>query len=410
MSANTNFELLDFESRAGQIAALYAPSGNKRVKTTGKSKKVAGRMTRREQEDTKLPRQLHLLELDDETEDELQEDEEASPEKLDTLEDSISELMSDDDDELNLKLANEYGESVNPRSSTEELDSTSLDYANFDFGADDSLRMYLREIGRYPLLSYEQEVALAKRILNGDQEAAQTLANSNLRLVVSVAKKYMNRGMTLQDLIQEGNIGLMRGVKKFDYTKGFKFSTYATWWIRQAITRAIADQARTVRLPVHLVEAIARMERARRTLIMELQREPTPGELARELGIPEEKVVDMIKHKGQTISLETPVGDESDSTLGDFVPDDRMESPMEAASRQLLREQIEKALSSLEERERRVIELRFGLQGGEPRTLEDIGKEFGVTRERIRQLEGLALRKLRHPDRAKSLRDYASGM
>ncbi len=273
---------------------------------------------------------------------------------------------------------------------------------------DDSLKLYLREIGRFPLLKSEQEVSLARRKDAGDREAAQKLANSNLRLVVSVAKKYMGRGMTLQDLIQEGNIGLMRAVEKYDHTKGFKFSTYATWWIRQAVTRSIADQARVVRLPVHFVEAIGRMERTRRQLVMELHRDPKPAEIALAMGITLEKVMDMLKHKPDTISLETPVGEEGDSTLGDLVEDHSQESPVDIATRRLLADQLRQVLGSLGDRERRVIEMRFGLEGGEPRTLEEVGREFGVTRERARQMEAIALRKLREPENARLLRDYAN--
>ncbi len=275
---------------------------------------------------------------------------------------------------------------------------------------DDSLKLYLREIGRFPLLNSEQEVSLARRKDAHDHDAAQRLANSNLRLVVSVAKKYMGRGMILQDLIQEGNIGLMRAVEKFDYTKGYKFSTYATWWIRQAVTRSIADQARVVRLPVHFVEAIGRMERTRRTLLQELQRDPKPAEIATAMGIPIEKVLDMLKHKADTISLETPVGEEGDSTLGDLVEDQSQESPADIATRHLLSDQLRQVLSNLGERERRVIEMRFGLEGGEPRTLEEVGREFGVTRERARQMEAIALRKLREPENARLLKDYAASL
>jgi RNA polymerase primary sigma factor len=396
MSAMTDFDMFNFEEES-------TASSLKNIKNN-KNNKVSGRKASHWDEPEDKPKKATLRLLDTEDEEAEVDEDVTEPDVPENLEDEHTDFLVPEDDSLELKLTDEYGVSMKAQTEAAEVD-----YSTLDFGADDSLRLYLREIGRYPLLTFEQEIALAKRMEAGDRDAAQTLANSNLRLVVSVAKKYMNRGITLQDLIQEGNIGLMRAVDKYDYQKGFKFSTYATWWIRQAITRAIADQARTVRLPVHLVEAIARMERARRTLMMELQREPTPGELARELGISEEKVVDMIKHKGQTISLETPVGDESDSTLGDFVQDESAESPMEAAARQLLIEQIDQALSSLNARERRVIEMRFGLQGETPRTLEEIGKEFGVTRERIRQLEGLALRKLRHPSRAKALKDYANG-
>jgi RNA polymerase primary sigma factor len=275
---------------------------------------------------------------------------------------------------------------------------------------DDSLKLYLREIGRFALLNSEQEVSLARRKDAGDREAAQKLANSNLRLVVSVAKKYMGRGMTLQDLIQEGNIGLMRAVEKYDHSKGFKFSTYATWWIRQAVTRSIADQARVVRLPVHFVEAIGRMERARRTLQQELHRDPKPFEIANALGVTVDKVLDMLKHKTDTISLETPVGEEGDNTLGDLVEDRTTESPVDVATRSLLADQLRQVLAGLGERERRVIEMRFGLEGGEPRTLEEVGREFGVTRERARQMEAIALRKLREPENARLLRDYAGSI
>jgi RNA polymerase primary sigma factor len=275
---------------------------------------------------------------------------------------------------------------------------------------DDSLKLYLREIGRFALLNSEQEVSLARRKDAGDRDAAQKLANSNLRLVVSVAKKYMGRGMTLQDLIQEGNIGLMRAVEKYDYAKGFKFSTYATWWIRQAVTRSIADQARVVRLPVHFVEAIGRMERVRRTLQQELHRDPKPVEIAKALGVTVDKVIDMLKHKTDTISLETPVGEEGDNTLGDLVEDHTTESPVDVATRSLLADQLRQVLSGLGERERRVIEMRFGLEGGEPRTLEEVGREFGVTRERARQMEAIALRKLREPENARLLRDYAGSI
>lgn len=283
-----------------------------------------------------------------------------------------------------------------------------LDYDAGEF--DDSLKLYLREIGRFQLLTHDQETSLAKRKDVGDKDAAQKLANSNLRLVVSVAKKYMGRGMNLLDLIQEGNLGLMRAVEKFDHTKGFKFSTYATWWIRQAVTRSIADQARVVRLPVHYVEAIGRMERARRQLVQELHREPKPFEIAKALGIPLEKVLDMQKHKSDTISLETPVGEEGDSTLGDLVEDHSMESPADAATRILLADQLRDVLGTLGDRERRVIEMRFGLGGIEPRTLEEVGREFGVTRERARQMEAIALRKLREPENARLLRDYATSL
>ena len=271
---------------------------------------------------------------------------------------------------------------------------------------DDPVRMYLREIGRVPLLNAAQEVALAKRMEQGDDEARRHLTEANLRLVVSVAKKYMNRGMTLLDLIQEGNIGLIRAVEKFDYTRGFKFSTYATWWIRQAITRAIADQARTIRIPVHMVETINRLIRTSRRLLQDLGREPTHDEIALEMGLPTEKVREIIKISQEPVSLETPIGEEEDSHLGDFIEDQKALAPADAASQQLLKEQVEDVLDSLTQRERRVLQLRFGLDDGRSRTLEEVGREFGVTRERIRQIEAKALRKLRHPSRSKKLKDY----
>jgi len=287
----------------------------------------------------------------------------------------------------------------------EEADlDTALDLEGMSI--DDPVRMYLREIGRVPLLSAAQEVALAKRMEAGDEEARRHLTEANLRLVVSVAKKYIGRGMSLLDLIQEGNIGLIRAVEKFDFRKGFKFSTYATWWIRQAITRAIADQARTIRIPVHMVETINRLIRTSRRLVQELGRDPTSDEIAREMGLPAEKVREIIKISQEPVSLETPIGEEEDSHLGDFIEDQKALAPADAASHQLLKEQVEDVLDSLTQRERRVLQLRFGLDDGRSRTLEEVGREFGVTRERIRQIEAKALRKLRHPSRSKKLKDY----
>ena len=271
---------------------------------------------------------------------------------------------------------------------------------------DDPVRMYLREIGKIPLLSYEKELELAKRILNNDEEAKQELAEANLRLVVSIAKKYVGRGMLFLDLIQEGNMGLIKAVEKFDYTKGFKFSTYATWWIRQAITRAIADQARTIRIPVHMVETINRLIRTSRHLLQQLGREPTPEEIAKEMDMSVEKVMEIQKIAQDPVSLETPIGEEDDSHLGDFIQDEDSPAPHDAASYTLLREQLEEVMSTLTPREAKVLKLRFGLEDGKARTLEEVGKEFDVTRERIRQIEAKALRKLRHPSRSKKLRDY----
>jgi RNA polymerase primary sigma factor len=306
----------------------------------------------------------------------------------------------------------------------ESHESLGLIVADLESSLDDPVRMYLREIGRVPLLSAEEEVRLARRMEKGAQEklkpvpqrnraivfageeAQRKLAEANLRLVVSVAKKYIGRGMSLLDLIQEGNIGLLRAVEKFDYVKGFKFSTYATWWIRQAITRAIADQARTIRIPVHMVETINRLIRTSRRLLQELGREPTFEEIATDMQITPEKVREIIKVSQEPVSLETPVGEEDDSHLGDFIEDHSAPAPAEAANHQLLKEQVEDVLTALSDRERKVLQLRFGLDDGRSRTLEEVGREFKVTRERIRQIEAKALRKLRQPSRARRLKDY----
>ena len=271
---------------------------------------------------------------------------------------------------------------------------------------DDAVRMYLKEIGKVPLLTGEQERELAIRMEQGDEDAKKKLCESNLRLVVSIAKRYLNRGLSFLDLIQEGNLGLIKAVDKFDYTKGYKFSTYATWWIRQAITRSIADQARTIRIPVHMVETINKLIRISRQLLQELGREPTSEEIAKEMGITVEKVREIKKISQDPVSLETPIGEEEDSHLGDFIPDDDVPAPVEAAAYSMLKEQLMEVLDTLSEREKKVLMLRFGLEDGRPRTLEEVGKEFNVTRERIRQIEAKALRKLRHPSRSKKLRDY----
>ncbi len=271
----------------------------------------------------------------------------------------------------------------------------------------DSVRMYLKEIGRVPLLSADEEVNLALRIQQGDQEAKQELAEANLRLVVSIAKRYVGRGMQFLDLIQEGNMGLMKAVEKFDHTKGFKFSTYATWWIRQAITRAIADQARTIRIPVHMVETINKLVRIQRQLLQDLGREPTPEEIGAEMDLPTEKVREILKIAQEPVSLETPIGEEDDSHLGDFIEDDNATSPADHTAYALLKEQLDEVLEQLTDREENVLRLRFGLdKNGEIRTLEQVGQVFGVTRERIRQIEAKALRKLRHPSRSKQLKDF----
>ncbi|MDO5715390.1 MAG: RNA polymerase sigma factor RpoD [Tissierellia bacterium] len=271
---------------------------------------------------------------------------------------------------------------------------------------DDPVRMYLKEIGKIPLLTAEEEVEIAKRMEVGDDFAKKELAEANLRLVVSIAKRYVGRGMSFLDLIQEGNLGLMKAVEKFDYTKGFKFSTYATWWIRQAITRAIADQARTIRIPVHMVETINKLVRVQRQLVQELGRDPFPEEIAKEMNLDVTKVREIQKIAQEPVSLETPIGEEEDSHLGDFIPDDEILSPSDAATFILLREQLSDVLETLTEREKKVLELRFGLIDGRARTLEEVGKEFDVTRERIRQIEAKALRKLRHPSRSKKLKDF----
>ena len=271
---------------------------------------------------------------------------------------------------------------------------------------DDPVKVYLKEIGRVPLLTPEEETALAMRIIEGDDSAKKRLSEANLRLVVSIAKRYVGRGMQFLDLIQEGNLGLIKAVEKFDYTKGFKFSTYATWWIRQAITRAIADQARTIRIPVHMVETINKVKKVSSQLLHKNGHEPTAEEIADELGMPVDKVREIMRVAQEPVSLETPIGEEEDSHLGDFIPDDDAPAPQDAASHTLLKEQLEEVLSSLTEREAKVLRLRFGLEDGRPRTLEEVGKEFDVTRERIRQIEAKALRKLRHPSRSKKLKDF----
>ena len=271
---------------------------------------------------------------------------------------------------------------------------------------EDPVRMYLKEIGKVPLLSAEEEIELAKRMENGDQNAKKRLAEANLRLVVSIAKRYVGRGMLFLDLIQEGNLGLIKAVEKFDYRKGYKFSTYATWWIRQAITRAIADQARTIRIPVHMVETINKLIRVSRQLLQELGREPSPEEIAAEMDMPVERVREILKISQEPVSMETPIGEEEDSHLGDFIEDDNVPAPVEAAAFTLLKEQLDEVLSTLTDREQKVLRLRFGLEDGRARTLEEVGKEFKVTRERIRQIEAKALRKLRHPSRSRKLKDY----
>lgn len=289
----------------------------------------------------------------------------------------------------------------------EEVDMENIDLSVPEgVSIEDPVRMYLKEIGKVPLLSAEREIELAKRMEEGEEDAKKELAEANLRLVVSIAKRYVGRGMLFLDLIQEGNLGLIKAVEKFDYHKGYKFSTYATWWIRQAITRAIADQARTIRIPVHMVETINKLIRVSRQLLQELGREPLPEEIAKELDMPVERVREILKISQEPVSLETPIGEEEDSHLGDFIQDDNVPVPAEAAAQTLLKEQLDEVLDTLTEREQKVLRLRFGMNDGRARTLEEVGKEFDVTRERIRQIEAKALRKLRHPSRSRKLRDY----
>ncbi len=330
-------------------------------------------------------------------------------EVMDTLEemeldsDQIERLY-DRFESLNIDIVEEEAEVAEDISDdTTEIEDTS---ATEGVAIDDPVRMYLKEIGKVPLLSAAEEIDIAKRMADGDQEAKQQLAEANLRLVVSVAKRYVGRGMLFLDLIQEGNLGLIKAVEKFDYRKGYKFSTYATWWIRQAITRAIADQARTIRIPVHMVETINKLIRVNRQLLQEYGREPRPDEIAAEMGISEEKVREIIKVAQEPVSLETPIGEEEDSHLGDFIKDDDAPAPDDMASFTLLKEQLMEVLDTLTPREEKVLRLRFGLDDGKARTLEEVGREFNVTRERIRQIEAKALRKLRHPSRSKKLKDF----
>ena len=333
---------------------------------------------------------------------------ELTPEKLDRIYDFLDKkhvdiLKMSNDDDMDPDLFSE-DEDADPE---DAIDVEHIDLSVPEgIGVDDPVRMYLKEIGKVPLLSPDEEIELAKKIELGDEEAKKKLAESNLRLVVSIAKRYAGRGMQLLDLIQEGNLGLIKAVEKFDYRKGYKFSTYATWWIRQAITCAIADQARTIRIPVHMVETINRLVRTQRQLVQKLGREATPEELAKELDMPVERVREIMKISQDPVSLETPIGEEEDSHLGDFIQDNNVEVPADAATYTLLHEQLMDVLSTLTEREQKVLRLRFGLDDGRPRTLEEVGRQFNVTRERIRQIEAKALRKLRHPSRSKILKDY----
>jgi len=326
-----------------------------------------------------------------------------SPEEIDEIyqdiEDKGIDVVGDKEDDILLD---------NEEDNDDEQKETKAPVISVPKGVsvDDPVRMYLKEIGKVPLLTAQEEVDLAKRMEAGDEEAKRRLSEANLRLVVSIAKRYVGRGMLFLDLIQEGNMGLIKAVEKFDYTKGYKFSTYATWWIRQAITRAIADQARTIRIPVHMVETINKLIRVSRQLLQDLGRDPSPEEIAKEMNLDEEKVREILKIAQEPVSLETPIGEEEDSHLGDFIPDEDVQAPSEAATFTMLKEQLVDVLHTLTDREQKVLRLRFGLDDGRARTLEEVGKEFDVTRERIRQIEAKALRKLRHPSRSKKLKDF----
>lgn len=383
-------EALNIEQKKVEIINVLLEKGK------GKGK---GRLSYKEISD-----QIDTVELDKDQMDELYETlmtngieivSETEPEdfniNLKNFDDHLDEL--DEDDKADLKAAEE---------SEEDFEASMAK----GIAVDDPVRMYLKEIGKVPLLSAEEEIELAKRMELGDEEAKKKLCEANLRLVVSIAKRYVGRGMLFLDLIQEGNLGLIKAVDKFDWRKGYKFSTYATWWIRQAITRSIADQARTIRIPVHMVETINKLIRISRQLLQELGREPTPEEIAAEMDISVEKVREILKIAQEPVSLETPIGEEEDSHLGDFIPDDDVPAPAEAAAFSMLKEQLVEVLGTLTEREQKVLKLRFGLEDGRARTLEEVGKQFDVTRERIRQIEAKALRKLRHPSRSKKLKDY----
>ena len=357
-----------------------------------KAKEKVEKIIKKAKEKGKITYGELAVELDDVNQDQIEK-------VFDVMEEMGVDVLKDDfDDEPNEEDLKEV-ENL-------KLDEIDQNDTFEGINVDDPVRMYLREIGRIKLLTYDQELDLAKRILDGDEEAKQELAEANLRLVVSIAKKYVGRGMLFLDLIQEGNMGLIKAVEKFDYTKGFKFSTYATWWIRQSITRAIADQARTIRIPVHMVETINKLIRTSRHLLQKLGREPSPEELSKELEMPIDKVMEIQKIAQDPVSLETPIGEEDDSHLGDFIQDEDSPAPQDAAAYTLLKEQLAEVMQTLTPREAKVLRLRFGLDDGKARTLEEVGKEFDVTRERIRQIEAKALRKLRHPSRSKKLKDY----
>ena len=397
----------------GEVEQLDAPAKKPRKKTAKKEEAAP-----QEPEKTKEEKLNELIEkgkaagkLSSKELMDVLDDMNLEPDELDKFYDKLENAGIDMAGDNTLVPLEELAPEVEDLETIEEI--TEEDIANTEamvdtFSTDDPVRMYLKEIGKIPLLTPEEETELAKRMAEGDEEAKRRMAEANLRLVVSIAKRYVGRGLLFLDLIQEGNLGLIKAVEKFDYTKGYKFSTYATWWIRQAITRAIADQARTIRIPVHMVETINKVIRVSRQLLQELGHEPTPEEIAKEMQMPVDKVRDILKIAQEPVSLETPIGEEEDSHLGDFIPDEEASEPSEAASFSLLREQLMDVLDTLTPREKKVLELRFGLVDGRTRTLEEVGKEFNVTRERIRQIEAKALRKLRHPSRSKKLRDFLS--
>ena len=397
----------------GEVEQLDAPAKKPRKKTAKKEEAAP-----QEPEKTKEEKLNELIEkgkaagkLSSKELMDVLDDMNLEPDELDKFYDKLENAGIDMAGDNTLVPLEELAPEVEDLETIEEI--TEEDIANTEamvdtFSTDDPVRMYLKEIGKIPLLTPEEETELAKRMADGDEEAKRRMAEANLRLVVSIAKRYVGRGLLFLDLIQEGNLGLIKAVEKFDYTKGYKFSTYATWWIRQAITRAIADQARTIRIPVHMVETINKVIRVSRQLLQELGHEPTPEEIAKEMQMPVDKVRDILKIAQEPVSLETPIGEEEDSHLGDFIPDEEASEPSEAASFSLLREQLMDVLDTLTPREKKVLELRFGLVDGRTRTLEEVGKEFNVTRDRIRQIEAKALRKLRHPSRSKKLRDFLS--
>ena len=390
-------EAADAKAAEGEASGKGSKKAQKtpeeQIEALMKKGKKNGKLT---QNDLKV---LDKLGLSEEAIDKFYEDLEANNIDIDIPDADI--LLPLDDD-----LLPEMEELVEIEEVTEEELNADPDTLADTFSTDDPVRMYLKEIGKVPLLTPDEEVNLATRMATGDEAAKQRMTEANLRLVVSIAKRYVGRGMLFLDLIQEGNLGLIKAVEKFDYTKGYKFSTYATWWIRQAITRAIADQARTIRIPVHMVETINKTIRVSRQLLQELGHDPSAEEIAAEMDMPVEKVRDILKIAQEPVSLETPIGEEEDSHLGDFIPDEDASEPSEAASFSLLREQLEEVLDTLAPREKKVLELRFGIVDGRTRTLEEVGKEFNVTRERIRQIEAKALRKLRHPSRSKKLKDF----